>query len=58
MDDVQPDKVEAFEVGLLKHVRDEFPEILEEMAKSGDLTDALAQRLREVVANFKAGFKG
>ena len=34
------------------------PEILDEMAKSGDLTDALAQRLREVVANFKAGFKG
>jgi F-type H+-transporting ATPase subunit alpha len=58
LDDVPPDKVEAFEVGLLKHVRDEFPEILEEMAKSGDLTDALAGRLREVVANFKAGFKG
>jgi F-type H+-transporting ATPase subunit alpha len=58
LDDLPPNKVEAFEVGLLKHVRDEFPEILEEMAKSGDLTDALAGRLREVVANFKAGFKG
>jgi F-type H+-transporting ATPase subunit alpha len=58
LDDLPPDKVEAFEAGLLKHVRDEFPEILEEMAQSGDLPDALAQRLREVVANFKAGFKG
>ena len=33
-------------------------DLTEEMAKSGDLPDALAQRLREVVGNFKAGFKG
>ncbi len=56
LDDVPLAKVEAFEAGLLKHVHDEFPELVEEMEKTGDLPNELTQKLREVIANFRAGF--
>jgi hypothetical protein len=41
---------------MLKHLRNEFPEILDEMRKSGDLPADLSKRLLEVLTNFKAQY--
>jgi hypothetical protein len=41
---------------MLAHVRHEFPEILQEMEKSGDLPDVLGKKLLEVLNNFKAQY--
>jgi F-type H+-transporting ATPase subunit alpha len=56
LDDLPVNRVLAFEKALLKHVHDEFPEILEELAAKGELTEALAGTLKEVIRNFKAQF--
>ncbi len=48
-----PHKVAAFEAALLAHVRDEHPEILEGMAKTGDLAGEAADRLKKVIGEFK-----
>jgi F-type H+-transporting ATPase subunit alpha len=56
LDDLPLNKVAAFEAGLLKHLRDEFTEILDEMRKSGDLAESTAKKLKDVVANYKAQF--
>ena len=52
LDDVPLPKVAEFESELLKHYRDEFPEVREEVAK-GKLTDELDAKLKEIVGNFK-----
>jgi F-type H+/Na+-transporting ATPase subunit alpha len=56
LDDLPLPRVAEFERGLLAHVRDEFPEILDDMRKTGDLPDAVASKLKDVIANFKAAF--
>ena len=56
LDDLPVHHVPRFEAELLKHVRNEFPEILDEMRKTGDLPDATAKKLLEVAKNFKATF--
>ena len=50
------DKVADFERALLKHIDDEFPEIAKEITDTGEMSDTLADRLKEVVANFKKNF--
>jgi F-type H+-transporting ATPase subunit alpha len=54
LDDLPVNKVLAFEAAMLKHVRDEFPEILEELTKTGDMPDVLAGKISQVVGDFKA----
>jgi F-type H+/Na+-transporting ATPase subunit alpha len=56
LDDLPLNRVLPFEAALLKHVNDEFPEILDEMRKSGDLSNDLAKKLLTVIQNFKAQF--
>ena len=41
---------------MLKHFRDEFPELLTELKEDGDLTDDLAERLSKAIANFKSHY--
>ena len=50
-------RVLAFEAALLKHVRSEHPEILEELTRTGDLPDALANKIRQAVKDFKTHWK-
>ena len=57
LDDLGNADVAPFETGLLKHVRDEFPELLKSIRDSGDLPNAVADQLKSVVTNFKASFK-
>ncbi len=57
LDDLEVAQVARFEKALLAHVRDEFPELLEEIRASGQVTDELAERLRQTIDNFKGQWK-
>jgi F-type H+-transporting ATPase subunit alpha len=54
LDDLPVASVRPFEVGLLKHVGDEFPEVLDELKRTGELSDKLAETIRKIVGDFKA----
>ncbi|MGH9361527.1 MAG: F0F1 ATP synthase subunit alpha [Thermoanaerobaculia bacterium] len=57
LDELPLPDVARFEAALLKHVRDEFPEVLDELKRTGDLSDELAATLRKVIADFKTHWK-
>ncbi len=56
LDDVPLPQVRAFEQGLLKHYRDEHPEIRAQLERERQLSSELDSKLKEIVANFKKGF--
>jgi F-type H+-transporting ATPase subunit alpha len=56
LDDLPLPEVLPFEAEMLQHLRHEFPEMLEEMRSTGELGDALAAKLLEVLTNFKAQY--
>ncbi len=56
LDDLPVAQVARFETEMLKHVRNEFPEILDQMRSAGSLPEELAKKLLEVLKNFKAQF--
>jgi F-type H+/Na+-transporting ATPase subunit alpha len=49
--------VSRFEAALLKHVRDEHPEILDEIKRTGELPEALAAKVRAAITAFKTQYK-
>jgi F0F1-type ATP synthase alpha subunit len=53
LDELALADVLPFEADMLKHLRNEHPEILDEMRATGDLPDALAATLLEVLTNFR-----
>ncbi len=57
LDDLEVSQVLAFEKALLAHVHAEFPEILDEIDKTGQLSEELGESIRTVVSNFKSQFK-
>ncbi len=56
LDDLPVNEVLEFEKDLLRHVHDEFPEVLTEISNTGELSDELAERLNKIIADFKAQF--
>ena len=58
LDDLPLDKVLDFEKAMLKHFHDEFPEIGEELGRTGELSDELSQKIRDIIENFKKQFVG
>jgi len=56
LDDLPVNRVLEFETKLLKHVHDEFPEILEGIEERGEMTDQLAEKLAKITADFKKRF--
>jgi F-type H+-transporting ATPase subunit alpha len=56
LDDLPLADVLAFEAEMLKHLRLEFPEILDEMRATGELSGELSRKLLEVQTNFKAHY--
>src|SRR5262245_24502989 len=54
LDDVPAREVARFEAAMLKHFRDEHPEILEELESKKDLPDALAEKISQVIRDFKS----
>jgi F-type H+-transporting ATPase subunit alpha len=57
LDDVPATGVSRFEAALLKHVRDEHPEILDEIKRTGELPEALAAKVRDAITAFKTQYK-
>jgi len=56
LDDLPINRVAEFEVALLKHVHDEHPEVFEELDRTGELSDKLADTINELIKNFKTQF--
>jgi F-type H+-transporting ATPase subunit alpha len=57
LDSLPVSDVLAFEQDLLRHFEDEFPEHLEELEKTGVISDELGTALTEVITNFKTHWK-
>jgi len=56
LDDLPLSKVAEFETALLKHFRDELPEVWQELTDKRELSDALASRLESIIGEFKKRF--
>jgi len=56
LDDLPIHQVVAFEAGLLRHVNDEFPEIIKDLDETGTLSDENTEKLKKVVADYKKQF--
>jgi F-type H+-transporting ATPase subunit alpha len=56
LDDLPLDRVHEFEHALLKHYRDEFPEVRDQIAREKKMSDELDTKLKEIVGNFKKRF--
>jgi F-type H+-transporting ATPase subunit alpha len=57
LDDLPVREVARFEGALLKHFRDEYPEIIDELERTRDLSNDLAEKVRGVIRDFKTQFK-
>jgi F-type H+-transporting ATPase subunit alpha len=53
LDDLPVGDVPRFELAMLKHFRDEHPEIIDELERTKDLSNDLADRIRGVLRDFK-----
>jgi F-type H+/Na+-transporting ATPase subunit alpha len=58
LDDVPAREVARFEAAMLKHIRDEHPEILDELEAKKDISDDLGQRIGQVIRDFKTQARG
>ena len=58
MDDVALNQIAAFEEAMLKHFRDEFPEVVEALRKTGNITDEIDAQLKDVLGKFKPDLGG
>jgi len=58
LDDIPADKIDDFEVELLKHMEATHSSLLEELAASGTLSDELSGMIEKAVNDFKSGYKG
>ncbi|MFO0837660.1 MAG: F0F1 ATP synthase subunit alpha [Phycisphaerae bacterium] len=56
LDDLPLPRVREFETALLKHYRDEFPEVREQLARERKMTDEIDAKLKEICGNFKKRF--
>ncbi len=57
LDDLPVSQVARFEAAMLDNFRDSFPEIRDEITQKGEVSDALAARIKTVVGDFKAQWK-
>ncbi|HEV2846046.1 MAG TPA: F0F1 ATP synthase subunit alpha, partial [Thermoanaerobaculia bacterium] len=53
LDDVPVREVARFEVAMIKHFRDEHPEIIEELDRTKDLSNDLAEKIGKIIRDFK-----
>jgi F-type H+-transporting ATPase subunit alpha len=56
LDDIPLDQIGRFAHDLLEHVRNDFPELRDELAKTGDWSEELAGRLKKLIGAFKEQF--
>ena len=56
LDDLPVNSLANYEQELLEHIRNEFPEIIEEISSSGEISDELEATMTSVVGNFTKDF--
>ena len=56
LDDLPVNSLANYEQELLEHIRNEFPEIIEEITSSGEISDELEATMTSVVGNFTKDF--
>ncbi len=56
LDPLPVNRIKAFEDGLLAHIRSKHADILEAVRSSGDLSDAVAAKLKSAVESFAKSF--
>ncbi|MDH3743878.1 MAG: F0F1 ATP synthase subunit alpha [Acidobacteriota bacterium] len=56
LDDLPLGQVSEFETTLLGHLRDEFPEILDEISEKGLVSDELTETIAQVITDLKTNF--
>src|SRR6056297_2484773 len=54
MDNVPVDKVSTFEQGLYQYLNDMNKEVLEEIAKTGELNEQAEEKLKKIIKDYKA----
>ncbi len=57
LDELPVSAVAEFEAAMLKHFRDEFPELLAELRDTGELSDELAEKIGKVIDDFRSHFR-
>ncbi len=57
LDELPVAGVAAFESAMLEHLRCEHPELLNELQQTGEMSDDLAKKLGDAIANFKSHYK-
>jgi F-type H+-transporting ATPase subunit alpha len=57
LDDVPVKDVPKFEAALIKHFADEHPEIVETLDRTRDLPNDLAEKIGQVIRDFKTQWK-
>jgi len=56
LDSIPVNKVRDFEAKLLKRIQDEYPELRDELKRTGQWSDATVAKLKEAVENFKRSY--
>jgi len=56
LDDLPISRVADFEEKLLKHIRDEHPEVWKELDDKKELSDALDAKLKDLIGKFKTRY--
>jgi len=56
LDKMDPARVTEFEQGFLQHIRSNHTDILEEIRKEGQITEAMEAKLRQIVISFMESF--
>jgi F-type H+-transporting ATPase subunit alpha len=54
LDDVEVAHVREFEAAMIKHFKDEYPEILQDVTEKKELSDELSEQIKKVVTEFKS----
>ncbi len=56
LDDLPINRVLEFETGMLSIFRDQYPEIIDELDKTGNLSAELEEKVKKIIQDFKAQF--
>ncbi|MEQ1932423.1 MAG: F0F1 ATP synthase subunit alpha [Fimbriimonadaceae bacterium] len=56
LDDLPNDSVKAFEIGLLAHVRDKYPDVFESIKATKAISPEVDATMKKAVAEFRASF--
>jgi len=57
LDDIDVAKVADFEVAMLKHFKDEFPEVLEELREKKVISEELSGEIKKIVTDFQTHWR-